>query len=361
MDVNDILIFSAKMGASDIHLTVNCPPAFRINGSLFHPGMPDWKVELEIGEEYHNPLTSADTKFLAGQIMNESQKLKYSETGECDFAYTLTGYGRFRVNAYRQKGHCALAVRRLSNVIPALDSLGLPPVVSSLAKKPRGLVLVTGPTGSGKSTTLAAMIDLINRESRKHIITLEDPVEYIHQHKNSVINQREIGCDTASFASALRAAMREDPDVILVGEMRDTETIAIAVTAAETGHLVLGTVHTASASQTIDRIIDVFPPHQQQQIRVQLSNTLQGVVAQQLIPRADCAGRVLAVEVMVVTPAIKNMIRENKTYQIISQIQTGGKYGMQTMDMVLRQLITKGLISREQAVACAEDPECFLL
>lgn len=356
MHINDILLFSAKTGASDIHLIVNSSPAFRLNGSLLPLGAPRWKLPVEIGEEYFKPLSSSDTDLLAGQVMNDRQKKKYAETGECDFAFTIPDCGRFRVNVYKQKEYCALAIRRLSNTIPAMDSLGLPPVLSFLAKRPGGLVLVTGPTGSGKSTTLAAMIDMINSEKSYHIITLEDPIEYVHEHKKSLISQREIGNDSGSFASALRAAMREDPDVILVGEMRDTETISIAVTAAETGHLVFGTLHTSSAAYTIDRIIDVFPPYQQQQIRVQLANALQGVITQQLIPRVDRPGRIAAVEIMVVTPAIKNLIRENKTHQIISQIQTGGKFGMQTLDMDLIRLLSRGIISREEAVGRAADP-----
>lgn len=359
MDINDILIFSARIGASDIHLTVDSPPVYRLNGELIPLGASGCETAPEIRAGYCKPLTSHDTDLLAAQIMDEEHKRKFAEAGECDFAFSIYGHGRFRVNVYKQKGCSALAIRRLNSSIPELESLGLPPAVAVLARRPRGLVLVTGPTGSGKTTTLAAMLDLINRSSAYHIITLEDPIEYIHAHKKSIINQREIGHDSASFATALRAAMREDPDVILVGEMRDTETIAIAVTAAETGHLVLGTLHTSSAAQTIDRIIDVFPPHQQQQIRVQLANTIQGVISQQLIPRMDRSGRVVAVEIMVVTPAIRNLIRENKTYQIISQIQTGGKYGMQTFDMSLKQLVAKGIISSEEAVNRTADPDSF--
>lgn len=348
MNINDLLIFSARTGASDIHLTVDSPPAYRLNGGIIPLGAPGLEAAPEIGE-YCKPLTSCDMDLLAAQIMNEEQIRKFTEAGECDFACSIYGHGRFRVNVYKQKGCAALAIRRLNSSMPELESLGLPPVVAALARRPRGLVLVTGPTGSGKTTTLAAMLNMINTSSAHHIITLEDPIEYIHEHKRSIINQREIGRDSASFATALRAAMREDPDVILVGEMRDAEAIAIAVTAAETGHLVLSTLHTSSAAQTIERIIDVFPPHQQQQIRVQLANTIQGVISQQLIPRADRPGRVVAVEIMVVTPAIRNLIRENKTYQIISQIQTGGRYGMQTLDMSLRQLVVQGSISKEEA------------
>jgi pilus retraction protein PilT len=251
-------------------------------------------------------------------------------------------------------------MRLLSTKIPSFQELGLPDVLSHLARRPNGLVLVTGPTGSGKSTTLAAMIDLINREKRVHIITLEDPIEYLHRHNLSIVNQREIGQDTQSFATALRAALREDPDVILVGEMRDLETIAIAITAAETGHLVFATLHTSSAAETIDRVIDVFPPSQQQQIRIQLANTIEGIVAQQLIPRIDRPGRVVALEILVATPAIRNLIREGKTFQIPSQLQTGARYGMQTLDMSLRLLYQKKMISKEEVLNRAHDPETII-
>jgi len=303
------------------------------------------------------PLTADDTEMLCRQIMTKKQYQKFSESGEFDFSLHIPEVGRFRVNAFRQRGAAALALRLVNDKILSFKELGLPATTADLARKPRGLVLVAGPTGSGKSTTLAAMIDLINREYRKHIITLEDPIEFVHRHKNSIVNQREIGSDSRSFADALRAALREDPDVILVGEMRDPETIGIAITAAETGHLVLATLHTSSAAQTIDRIIDVFPPHQQQQIRVQLADTIQGVVAQQLIPRVDRPGRVAAVELMVANHAIRNLIREGKTYQIVSQIQTGARYGMQTMDAALYQLYKKGVIAREEVLNRAADLE----
>jgi len=267
------------------------------------------------------------------------------ERGEIDLAYSLPGVSRFRVNVFHQRGSVGAAIRLIPRNIPDLERLGLPPVVAELAERQHGLVLVTGPTGSGKSTTLAAMVDRINRERSCHIITLEDPIEYLHQHRRSIVNQREVGADTRSFASALRAALRQDPDVILVGEMRDLETIATAITAAETGHLVLATLHTSSAVQSIDRIIDVFPSHQQGQVRIQLADTLEGVITQQLWLRADRTGRVAAVEVLAATPAVKNLIREGKTHQIISSIQTGGRYGMQTMEMALRQLVARGIIA----------------
>lgn len=253
-----------------------------------------------------------------------------------------------------------MVIRLINSRILSFQELGLPDVLATLARRPNGIVLVTGPTGSGKSTTLASMIDLINREKRKHILTLEDPIEYLHRHNKSIVNQREIGQDSGSFANALRAALREDPDVILVGEMRDPETISVAITAAETGELVFATLHTSNAAQTIDRIIDVFPPYQQQQIRSQLSNTIQGIVAQQLIPRIDMPGRVAAIEVMVATPAIRNLIREGKTHQIISQIQTGVKFGMQSLDMSLRALYQKKIISREEVLGRTADPESMV-
>lgn len=357
MNIHELLTLAFQQGVSDVHITVNSPPAFRLHGLLLPLDAPEWRDKLDLNPQMVKKLTPQDTERLARQIMDERQFERFMEVGELDFSYTLDGVGRFRVNAYKQQGCCGLAIRLINSRIPSLQELGLPDVIAQLARRPRGLVLVTGPTGSGKSTTLAAMIDLINSEYRYHIITLEDPIEFVHAHKKSIINQREIGQDTGSFATALRAAMREDPDVILVGEMRDPETIGTAITAAETGHLVLATLHTSSAAQTIDRIVDVFPPHQQQQIRVQLANTIQGVVAQQLIPRVDRPGRVAAVEVMVATPAIRNLIREGKTYQITSQIQTGAKFGMQTLDMALRALYMKGMISREEALSRSAEPD----
>lgn len=358
MKAVDIIAQAANLKASDIHLTVGCPPAYRINGILFPANAPELKGKLDVlKEEEIRPLTPEDTKALAKEIMTPEQYARFEQKGELDFSYGVPGVTRVRVNVFRQRGSVALVMRLLSTRIPTFQELGLPEVLGYLARRPNGLVLVTGPTGSGKSTTLAAMIDLINREKRLHIITLEDPIEYLHKHNLCIINQREIGQDTQSFASALRAALREDPDVILVGEMRDLETISIAITAAETGHLVLATLHTSSAAETIDRIIDVFPPNQQQQIRIQLANTIEGIVSQQLIPRHDKPGRVLALEILVATPAIRNLIREGKTYQIPSQIQTGARYGMQTMDTSLRLLYQKGMISKEELLNRARDPE----
>lgn len=357
LKMDDILKLAFDLGVSDVHLTVKSAPAFRLFGALLPFDDPGWQGRIPPEFLHTGKLALEDTERLVKEIMNEEQYRLFNKTGELDFSYTIPGVGRFRVNAYKQQGNSGLAIRLINSRILSFQELGLPEVLTTLVHKPRGLVLVTGPTGSGKSTTLAAMIDLINREKQHHIITLEDPIEFVHEHKKSLINQREIGCDSQSFASALRAAMREDPDVILVGEMRDPETISIAITAAETGHLVFGSLHTSSAAQTIDRIIDVFPPHQQQQIRVQLANAIQGVVAQQLIPRIDKPGRVAAIEIMIATPAIRNLIREGKTYQIINQLQTGVKFGMISLDMSLRNLYTKKMIGRDEVLDRANDPE----
>ena len=287
------------------------------------------------------------------QVLDERQFKELNEKGELDTSFSKAGIGRFRVNAFKQRGSYGMAIRVIPLRIPTMDELGLPKVAKELARKPRGLILVTGPTGSGKSTTLASMVDLINSERSCHILTLEDPIEYLHKHNKSIVNQREIGIDSISFSNALRAALRQDPDVILVGEMRDLETISITLTAAETGHLVLSTLHTLGASKTIDRIIDVFPPHQQQQIRIQLSSVIQGIISQQLLLTKDQSSRVAAFEVMIATSAIKNLIREEKTYQIDTAIQTGSKYGMQTMDSDLLNLYKKGSISRETVLSQA--------
>ena len=332
--------------ASDIHLTVGVPPTLRINGTLVRLNLP--------------PLGPADTLRLFESIAPEERQTFFRQNGEVDFSHTIHGLSRFRVNAFRQRGSVAIAVRLIPEQVPTLDQLELPEVVANLARKPRGLILVTGPTGSGKSTTMAAMINLINEEQSCNIITLEDPIEYLHRHKKSLINQREVNADTRSFANGLRAALREDPDVILVGEMRDMDTISIAVRAAETGHLVLATLHTSDASQTIDRIIDVFPPYQQQQIRTQLSLTLQGIISQQLLPRQSGTGRVVAVEILVATPAVRNLVREGKSHQLLTVIQTGAKTGMQSMDAALRDLCRAGVVADEEALMRASDPDNFL-
>ena len=332
--------------ASDIHLTVGVPPTLRINGALVRLNLP--------------PLGPADTLRLFESIAPEERQTFFRQNGEVDFSHTIHGLSRFRVNAFRQRGSVAIAVRLIPEQVPTLDQLELPEVVATLARRPRGLILVTGPTGSGKSTTMAAMINLINEEQSCNIITLEDPIEYLHRHKKSLINQREISADTRSFANGLRAALREDPDVILVGEMRDMDTISIAVRAAETGHLVLATLHTSDASQTIDRIIDVFPPYQQQQIRTQLSLTLQGIISQQLLPRRSGTGRAVAVEILVATPAVRNLVREGKSHQLLTVIQTGAKTGMQSMDAALRDLCRAGIVADEEALMRASDPDNFL-
>jgi twitching motility protein PilT len=361
MKITEIITQGVKLGVSDIHLTVGKPPIYRLHGTLYPLDAPELKEKLDLFPDGEvKILTPADTEALAQEIMTKTQAEKFQEKGDFDFSYTVPGMARLRVNTFKQRNSTAMALRVLNSSIPSFQELGLPDVLATLSRRPNGLVLVTGPTGCGKSTTQAAMIDLINKEKRMHIITLEDPIEYLHRHELSMVNQREIGQDSQSFATALRSALREDPDVILVGEMRDLETIAITITAAETGHLVLATLHTPSAAETINRVIDVFPPNQQQQVRIQLANTLEGIIAQQLIPRRDKPGRVAALEILVATPAIRNLIREGRTHQIISQLQTGAKYGMQTLDMALRQLYQKNIISREEVLKRAYDPETIL-
>lgn len=331
---DELLKKAAEMRASDLHFTVELPPMVRVDGDLIR--MPDMPV-----------LKGRDTQRFLNDLLNERQKEEFAQNGSVDFSHSLPGVGRFRVNAYRQRNAVAIALRLIPMGIPDMKKLNLPPIISELARKPSGLILVTGPTGSGKSTTLAAMIGQINQEEKLHILTLEDPIEFLHRHGKSMVNQREIGADTPSFAHGLRAALREDPDVILVGEMRDYDTTQIAVSAAETGHLVLATLHTPSASQTIDRIIDIFPPYQQSQIRIQLAASLQGVIAQQLLPRVDGPGRVAAFEILVATPAVRNLIREGKTHQLPSIIQTNARAGMMTMESSLKSLLSQQIISQE--------------
>jgi len=343
LHVNDFLTEAAEKGASDLHITVGRPPMLRLNGYL----MP---TERE-------PLTPEDTKNMAKQVLNESQLKVFREKGELDLSHSVSGIGRFRVNAFIQRGSVGMAIRILNTKIPKIKELGLPTVVENFARYQRGLFLVTGPTGSGKSTTLASIVGKINRERNCHILTIEDPIEYVHRHEKSLVNQREMRQDTGSFANALRAALRQDPDVILVGEMRDLETISTAITAAETGHLILATLHTSDAPQTIDRIIDVFPPHHQQQIRVQLASNLVGVLCQQLMPRADGKGRVVATEVLTANAAVRNLVREGKVYQIYSVLQTGARQGMQLMDSSIRELYEKRLIDYDTALDSAMDPE----
>ena len=337
--VEQLLSIAKEKKASDVHVTVGLPPRVRINGEL---------VDLD-----YPKLSPDDCEKL--DIMDDRQQAMFKDRGELDFSFSVPNIGRYRVNVFRQRGSVACAMRIVGTEIPKPESLGVPKSVVELYAKKRGLVLVTGPTGSGKSTTLASLIDKINDERNAHVITLEDPIEYLHSHRKAMINQREIGLDTHSYADALRAALREDPDVILVGEMRDLETISTAITAAETGHLVFSTLHTIGAAATIDRIIDVFPPHQQQQIRIQLAVVLEAVISQQLIPTADRCGRVAAFEVMHGTIPIKNLIREAKTYQISSVLQTARKEGMISMDDALLDLYNKGVIDSDNAIGYAQD------
>lgn len=341
MNIKMLLDNASSVNASDLHISVGIPPMVRVSAGL---------------KPLVNEIVTPDiSKQFAKEIMNEAQWKTLEEKGECDFSLSFPGKYRFRVNAYKQRQSIALAFRLINSNPPDINQLGLPPVVADLCSYNRGLILVTGPTGSGKSTTLAAMINLINNTKNKHILTLEDPIEYLHKHKKCIVNQREIGVDSASYSEALRAALRQDPDIILVGEMRDLETISIAMTAAETGHLVLSTLHTTGAAKTIDRIIDVFPPFQQEQIRLQLSMTLVGIVSQLLILSSDNKTRVAAVESLIATSAIRNLIRENKVHQIASAMQSSSVSGMQLMDDSLATLYRTGNISRETAMIYSID------
>lgn len=335
MDTKDTLIKAVEMKASDLHIVTGVPAIVRVNGNLTH--MNDIRLTPNHTEQF--------VKYITSEIQWDTLNKK----GEVDFSYSIPGIQRFRVNAYRQRNTFSVALRLVNTTVPIFEDLGLPDTLKKLANCNNGLVLVTGPTGSGKSTTLASLVNMINCSKDRHIITLEDPIEYLFRHNKSIIQQREIGVDSLSFANALRASLRQDPDVILVGEMRDYETISIALTAAETGHLVFSTLHTIGASNTIDRIIDVFPSHQQQQIRIQLAMTLQGVVSQQLIRKADGKGRAVAVEVMLGSAAVSNMIREGKGHQLNSVIQSGGNQGMRLMDDALCDLYRQGKITRESA------------
>ena len=326
-----------EKGASDLHITRGTPPQIRVDGDLAPLNLP--------------PLTPAETKQLIYSVLTDAQKHKFEEENELDFSFGLKGLSRFRANVFMQRGAVAAALRTIPFKIMTFDELGLPAVVRDLVKKPRGLVLVTGPTGSGKSTTLATMIDTINCERHEHIVTIEDPIEFLHPHKKCLVNQREVNSDTKSFKTALKYILRQDPDVVLIGELRDLETIEAALTIAETGHLTLATLHTNSCAQTINRIIDVFPPFQQSQVRAQLSFVLEGVMSQQLMSKASGQGRVLALEIMVPNPAIRNLIREDKVHQIYSTMQTGqSKYGMQTMNQSLFDLYSRRLITHDDAM-----------
>jgi twitching motility protein PilT len=344
LDFAEVLLEVLDRRASDLHLTAGAPPTLRIRGRL-------------APMEGYPALTPTDTREIIYSILSQSQRQKLETNWQIDFAYQIPGAARFRVNAYFQRAAVGAAFRLIPFEITPLEQLGLPAVVAEFAHKPRGLVLVTGPTGSGKSTTLASLIDVINSSREEHIMTIEDPIEFLHGHKKCIVNQRELGSDATSFADALRAALRQDPDVILVGEMRDLETIGTAITAAETGHLVFATLHTQDTPQTIDRIIDVFPSAQQGQVRAQLSVALQGIMTQTLLPTADGSGRCVAAEILVPTPAVRNLIRESKSHQIYSVLQTGGSHGMQTMDASLAQLARAGKITRELAFSRAQSQE----
>ena len=337
LHVDDLLRYAVRVGASDLHLTANMPPTIRLHGAL--------RPMEEVGRLDHEALRN-----LVYGILTQSQREQFEAEHELDTSHEIANVGRFRVNVCLQRGTVRVALRPIPNQVPELDTLGLPSAVGTFSRLRRGLVLVTGPTGSGKSTTLAALIDVINRTRPVHVVTVEDPIEFIHEHKRSIITQREVGLDTKSFAEALRRALRQDPDVILVGEMRDLETIATALTAAETGHLVFATLHTQDAPSTVDRMIDVFPPSQQEQIRIQIASSLAGVVTQQLVPTEDMKGRRVASEVLMCTPAVQNLIRGAKTHQIYSLMQTGAQHGMQTMDQSLAQLVRERAVSEGVAI-----------
>jgi twitching motility protein PilT len=346
MDIDSLLQYTVEQNASDLHLRVGSAPIIRVHGSL-------------ISLKDRSPLTPEDTKAALEQITTEQLRRRFASDWDLDFSYGVSGTGRFRVNASIQRGSVSIAFRRIGLMIPSIDELCLPTICKTLALKRNGLILVTGPTGTGKSTTLAAMIDHINLHDSRLIVTIEDPIEYVYQDHRSVITQREVGRDTHSFATALRSALRQDVDVLMVGEMRDLETMAACLTAAETGHLVLSTLHTSSAPTTIDRIIDSFPPHQQDQIRMQLSLTLQAVLSQILLPRIDEGGRVPVVEVMVATDAIRNLIREGKTHQMANMIQTGAQHSMQTLEQALKEIYLRHWISLEDALSAANNPSAL--
>ncbi|MDY0276168.1 MAG: type IV pilus twitching motility protein PilT [Desulfomicrobium sp.] len=341
--LHEMLVQLVERKGSDLHITTNTPPKIRVDGKL---------VELD-----HPPLNMTDTKQLCYSVLAESQKHKFEENNELDFSFGVKGLSRFRGNIFMQRGAMAGVFRMIPYKVLSFEELGLPPVVRRLAEKQRGLILVTGPTGSGKSTTLASMIDYINVNRQEHIVTIEDPIEYLHPHKNCLVNQREVGADTKAFKSALKSVLRQDPDVVLVGELRDLETIEAALTLAETGHICLATLHTNSCAQTINRIVDVFPAYQQTQIRTQLSFVLEGVISQYLMPKTG-GGRIISLEIMVPNPAIRNLIREDKIHQIYSQMQVGQeKFGMQTMNQSLHNLLSRRLISLDDAMQRSSDPE----
>ncbi len=345
MELRELLVLTIEKKASDLHLTEGMPPILRIDGRLTLTDLPR--------------LTREDSKRLIYSVLTNEQKEKFESSWELDLSVAMQGMDRFRVNVHIQRGSVEAAFRRIPLEIPKIQDLGLPPICSDLARKPNGLVLVTGPTGVGKTTSMAAMIDLINVERQEMIVSIEDPIEFLHKNKRSIIKQREVFSDTKSFAEALRHALRQDPDVIFVGEMRDLETIQTALTAAETGHLVLATLHTPDAPQTVERIIDVFPPYQQQQVKLQLADCLQGVISQLLLPRSSGVGRIVCTEIMIGTPAIRNLVREQEIEQIPTLIQTGQQYGMRTMDKSLKELYKAGLITYETALSKAKHLEEF--
>jgi len=342
VDIAQLLAFAVKNNASDLHLSAGVPPMIRVDGDMKRINMP--------------ALTHKEVHSMVYDIMNDKQRKAYEEFYETDFSFEIPKLARFRVNAFNQNRGAAAVFRNIPSVVQSLDDLNAPKIFKDISMHPRGLVLVTGPTGSGKSTTLASIINEINETRDEHILTIEDPIEFLHNHKKCIVNQRELGADAPSFALGLKAALRQDPDVILVGEMRDMETIGTALTAAETGHLVFATLHTQDAPQTVDRIIDVFPPAQQGQVRAQLAIGLQGIVTQTLIPTADGVGRCVAAEVLVPTPGVRNLIREGKTHQIYSLIQTGGQHGMQTMDASLAGLVREGKITMSAAESRSSEP-----
>ncbi|MBI1755493.1 MAG: type IV pilus twitching motility protein PilT [Fimbriimonas ginsengisoli] len=345
LHIDELLHIVVDRNASDLHICTHCEPIIREDGALK-------RLNFE-------KFTAQETQRMMYDILSDENINRFETSLELDFSYALPKRARFRVNIYRDRGAVAAAFRLIAQKIPTVEDLNLPVILKTLTERPRGLILVTGPTGSGKSTSLAAMINHINSNKAHHIITIEDPIEYLHQHKMSVINQRELGGDTKSFANALRASLREDPDILLVGEMRDMETIALAITAAETGHLVFATLHTNNAAESVDRMIDVFPPGQQEQIRVQLSNNLVAIVSQQLLPRIGAPGRVPATEIMIATPAIRNLIREAKSHQVTSSIQTSASVGMITMDMSLRDLYLKGWVSLDECMSRCQNQDEF--
>ncbi|MBI3549555.1 MAG: type IV pilus twitching motility protein PilT [Elusimicrobia bacterium] len=341
--MSELFMLMQEKGASDLHLTAGAPPIIRIDGELIATPFPRLNPEV--------------TQSLVFSLMTDAQRQRYEATNEVDLAFGIKGIGRLRMNVFRQRGAVGAAIRAIPASFKTFEEIGMPAVIHEIMKIPKGLILVTGPTGSGKSTTLASMIDYLNEHRSVHIVTIEDPIEYVHSHKKSIVNQREVGADTENFTAALRHVLRQDPNVILIGEMRDLETIQAALTIAETGHLVLATLHTTDTAQAINRIIDVFPPHQQEQIRVQLSFVLQAIFCQQLLPHSSGSGRALASEVLIVTSAVRNLVREQKVEQILMTIQTGGKYGMQTMNQALADLYKKGRITYQEALLRSMDVE----